>query len=64
MNKDENEVNVLDEINKGACMGMDAIHFVLDKVEDDSLHKILDEQYNKYKSISDKICKIHMKQTL
>lgn len=59
MNKDENEVNVLDEINKGACMGMDAIHFVLDKVEDDSLHKILDEQYNKYKSISDKICKIY-----
>ena len=59
MNKDENEVNVMDEINKGACMGMDAIHFVLDKVEDDSLHKILDEQYNKYKSISDKICKIY-----
>lgn len=59
MNKDENEVNVLDEINKGACMGMDAIHFVLDKVEDDNLHKILDEQYNKYKSISDRICKIY-----
>ena len=56
---DENEVNVMDEINKGACMGMDAIHFVLDKVEDDNLHKILDEQYNKYKSISDRICKIY-----
>ena len=56
---DENEVNVMDEINKGACMGMDAIHFVLDKVEDDDLHKVLEEQYNKYKNISDKICKLY-----
>lgn len=56
---DENEINVMDELNKGACMGMDAIHFVLDKVEDDGLHKILEEQYNKYKNISDKICKLY-----
>ena len=28
-------INALDEIHKGACMGMDAISFVLDKVEDD-----------------------------
>ncbi len=34
--KDENEVNVLDELNKGVCMGRDAIHFILDKVEDDN----------------------------
>ena len=27
-------INVLDELNKGACMGMDAIHFILDKLED------------------------------
>ena len=37
MNNDENEVNVLDELNKGACMGKDAIHFILDKVEDEKL---------------------------
>ena len=29
----DNNVNVLDEINKGATMGMDAIMFVYDKVE-------------------------------
>ena len=38
MNKDE--INVLDEVNKGACMGMDAIHFVLDKVDDEKLKDI------------------------
>ncbi len=55
----ENEVNVLDELNKGACMGMDAIHFVLDKVEDEKLHDVLEKQYQKYQDISDEICKIY-----
>ena len=55
----ENEVNVLDELNKGACMGMDAIHFVLDKVEDDHLKQILETQYAQYQSISTKICELY-----
>ena len=48
MNEDINEVNVLDELNKGACMGKDAIHFILDKVEDDALRDELNTQYDKY----------------
>ena len=56
---DENEVNVLDELNKGACMGMDAIHFVLEKVKDDSLRTELNRQYEKYKKISDEICELY-----
>ena len=59
MSKETNEINVLDELNKGACMGRDAIHFVLDKVKDDNLKKELTNQYNKYKSISDRICEIY-----
>ena len=31
MEKENNEINVLDELNKGACMGQDAIHFILEK---------------------------------
>lgn len=57
--KQENEVNVLDELNKGACMGMDAIHFILDKVDNNDLKEELDIQYNKYKSISEKIKKLY-----
>jgi len=52
-------VNVLDELNKGACMGMDAIHFILEKVTDNGLKKELDIQYNKYKAIHDKICELY-----
>lgn len=61
MEENKNEVNVLDELNKGACMGMDAIHFIMDKVKDDGLKQELDTQYNKYKSISDKICELYPK---
>ena len=55
----ENEINVLDELNKGACMGMDAIHFIIDKVEDEEFHKELERQYNGYKKISESICELY-----
>ena len=48
-------LNVLDEVNKGATMGMDAINFVLDKVEDSSFRKVLDGEYNKYRDISNRV---------
>ena len=56
---EKDKVNVLDELNKGACMGMDAINFIIDKVEDKDLKKELKIQYSKYKDISDKICEIY-----
>ena len=59
MGKKDNEVNVLDELNKGACMGRDAIHFIMDKVEDEKLKKELDRQYREYKEISEEINKIY-----
>lgn len=45
----DNNVNVLDEINKGATMGMDAIMFVYDKVEDQTFKKVLDGEYKNTK---------------
>lgn len=57
--KDKNEINVLDELNKGACMGQDAIHFILDKVKDKDLKKVLNEQYKKYQDITDRISKLY-----
>ncbi len=60
-NKNETKIDVLDELNKGACMGMDAISFIIDKVENKALKKELDIQYNTYKDISNKICEIYPK---
>ena len=59
MSKKETEVNVLDELSKGACMGRDAIHFIMDKVEDKSLKQELNRQYREYKEISEEINKIY-----
>ena len=59
MKNKKEEVNVLDELNKGACMGRDAIHFILDKVEDEELKEELEVQYNKYKDISERIRELY-----
>ena len=55
----ENEVNVLDELNKGACMGVDAINFIIDKVENKELEKELKNQYEEYKKISNEISELY-----
>lgn len=49
---DNQNLNVLDEVNKGATMGMDAISIVSEKVKDDTFKEVLDTEYNKYKDIS------------
>ena len=48
-------LNILDEVNKGATMGMDAITFVYEKVEDSKFKQVLDTEYNKYKKISNRV---------
>ena len=48
-------LNVLDEVNKGATMGMDAISFVSEKVEDNEFKQVLDTEYNKYEEISQRV---------
>lgn len=54
-------INALDEIHKGSCMGCDAISFVLDKVEDREFKSELEREFNFYKSIETKIDKIYSK---
>lgn len=52
-------LNVLDEVNKGATMGMDAISFVSEKVYDKQFKEVLDTEYNKYKDISRRVNNIY-----
>ena len=57
-------VKVLDEVNKGTTMGMDAIHFVSSKVEDDRFKKVLDVEYGKYKEIANRVDNIYSQYTM
>ena len=59
MEDNKQEVNVLDELNKGACMGQDAIDFIMDKVTEEGLKKELEIQYGKYKKITDEISELY-----
>ena len=54
-------ITALDEINKGTCMGMDAIKFILDKTEDKKFKKVLKDFYKEYEKINKKIEKIYPK---
>ena len=48
-------LNILYEVNKGATMGMDAISYVSEKVKDNDFKQVLDTEYNKYKDISNRV---------
>ena len=52
---ENNNLDILDEINKGATMGMDAISYVSEKVGDETFSKVLDGEYNKYEDISRRV---------
>ena len=54
-------INALDEINKGATMGMDAIHFIIDKIDSSEFKDDVDKQYNDYKEISETINEMYNK---
>ena len=53
--EENKNLNILDEVNKGATMGMDAISFVSEKAKDNDFKNVLDTEYNKYKKISQRV---------
>lgn len=58
---EKEDINALDEVHKGACMGTDAIHFVLDKVEDNNLKKVLEEELYQYQEIAQRVEEVYPK---
>ena len=52
-------MNALDEVNKGAEMGMQAICFLLEKVEDKKFKKVLQIEYHKYQKIVEEVSAIY-----
>ena len=52
-------VKVLNEVNKGTTMGMDAISYVSSKVGDPKFQQVLDVEYGKYKKIYNRVDEIY-----
>ena len=57
--KENNNVKILDELHKGCCMGMDSLNYVLEKVDSGDFRKLLEDQYNFYEKLADKIDSIY-----
>ena len=55
--KEKTKINkdVLDELNKGCAMGMDAIKDILEKVEDAEFKDVLEGEFDKYKEMHQRI---------
>ncbi len=57
----KDNINALDELNKGASMGRETINYVLDNVKDKKLKKVLTNQLKEYERLLSKIEKIYPK---
>lgn len=55
----EENKNVLDEVNKGCTIGIEAINNLIDKVDNQDFKKVLKKQLEEYDKIEDKIHDIY-----
>ena len=54
-NNDNQNLNILDEVNKVASMGINAITYIFPKVKDRDFKKVLNVERNKYEKISERV---------
>ena len=54
-----NNINVLDELNKGCCMGIDALEFIIPKTNEPKFKYLLEKQLIEYKDLSDRISNLY-----
>ena len=59
--KEENNIDILDELNKGCCMGSDAVKFILDKIDEKKFKKICEDLLEEYEDLEEKINKVYDK---
>ncbi len=52
-------LNILDEVNKGATMGMNAISYVSEKATNEEFKNVLDTEYKKYQKISERVNELY-----
>ena len=58
-----NNTNILDELNKGCCMGIDATEMILKKASEFEFKDTLEELKEEYEILSNKISEMYNKYT-
>ena len=57
--KEEKNIDILDELNKGCCMGSDAVKFILDKIEGKKFKEVCENLLEEYEDLEERINKIN-----
>ena len=57
--KEEKNIDILDELNKGCCMGSDAVKFILDKIEGKKFKEVCESLLEEYEDLEERINKIY-----
>ena len=55
--REENNIKFLNELNKGCCMGSDAVKVILEKIEGKDFKKTVEDLLEKYDDLTEKINK-------
>ena len=55
----DNNINILDELNKGCSMGIEAIDLILKKIDNTEFHDFLVEFSDKYIDLSDEVNELY-----
>ena len=59
--KEEKQIKILDELNKGCCMGSDAVKFILEKIEGKKFKKVCEDLLEEYEDLEERINKVYGK---
>lgn len=55
----DNNINVLDELNKGCSIGMVALDYIIKKSDENEFNKLLTNQYKEYEDLSNRINELY-----
>ena len=59
----DNNIDALNEINKGCLMGIEALKLVIEKTSEPTFKSVLEKQINEYKNISTRVDELYVKYT-
>jgi len=59
----DNNINILDELNKGCCMGIDSLNLIIPKIDESKFRNLLEKQLIEYKDLSTHITKLYKEYT-
>ena len=59
----DNNINILDELHKGCCMGIDALNFIIPKTKEKKFQDLLEKQLLEYQDLESKIDEIYKEYT-